>query len=496
MKKDYQALYLKYKLKYINLKKLVGAADPIPLNYEEDSKNLHQILKNIFLKNACDKIKSLIKNSLDPLLQVAINVIMTTNCKTIIRNVNNEKKMISLIDNFLTIFIPLFEKFIVNKRYLSTNDMDKIVNISIDILKYIFQLNSVITLSVKKFYKDLLSVNEINSLFTPQIKVNINNSSNIFIENYDEDKQGFTDNVSTCLYNSISSLSSNMGIGITAFACNIPGLKPILKIITETYNSESRVAISNSSLSDSSSSKKHNIESESEKNRINTINNKISNCISYIREVENTNSPVKQQLISTKQKLENAKRVKSASHKNLVCNKPSRSPSPKGQRSPSPSKQNNSDEIEEKNRINNINNKIKTCENYLREIGNTNSHSKQQLINTKKELEKSKKVRGSSHRTLVCNKPSSPSRGQRSPSPSRGQRSPSPSRGQQSPSPSRGQRSPSPSRGQQSPSPSRGQRSPSPSRGQRSPSPSRGQQSPSPSRGQQSPSPSRGQKKK
>ena len=44
--KDYQALYLKYKFKYINLKKLVGAADPI--KYEEDSKNIHMILKNIF----------------------------------------------------------------------------------------------------------------------------------------------------------------------------------------------------------------------------------------------------------------------------------------------------------------------------------------------------------------------------------------------------------------------------------------------------------------
>ena len=94
MEKDYYTLYLKYKIKYIKLKKLIGAgmfdSKPPVYKYEEDSKNIHTILKSIFeKKEVCQEIKKIIFASLDSKMQFALKIIMTTDCEKIIKNVND-----------------------------------------------------------------------------------------------------------------------------------------------------------------------------------------------------------------------------------------------------------------------------------------------------------------------------------------------------------------------------------------------------------------------
>ena len=51
--------------------------------------------------------------------------------------------MMKLIDKALTIFIPLYTKFIVNRQNLTFEEMDKIFAISVDLLRQIFGFNMI-----------------------------------------------------------------------------------------------------------------------------------------------------------------------------------------------------------------------------------------------------------------------------------------------------------------------------------------------------------------
>jgi hypothetical protein len=75
---DYKTLYLKYKYKYLKLKKSIGGG----LFYEEDSKNIHQILKNVFENETfCNKIKSKIYNILDPSMKITLKISFSLKAK-------------------------------------------------------------------------------------------------------------------------------------------------------------------------------------------------------------------------------------------------------------------------------------------------------------------------------------------------------------------------------------------------------------------------------
>ena len=334
MNKDYKTLYLKYKIKYIKLKNSTGAGlfDKYVLKHEEDSKNIYQILKNIFLRESCDTIKGLIYNSLDTKMQIALKIIMTTDCKTIIKNVNNEKEMVELIDKTLDIFIPLYKKFIIKKISLEFKEVDKLFAISVDLLRHIFGINMLITGPAKLLSKQIISqpIDEINKQTTPNLRVGINKSVNVLINNYDEDKIVFTNKLSTCLSNNISNFDVKSGKGISSVACNIPGLKPIFGIIQQSFKfsgSSSRSVSPNKQ--DKKKDTSRDSSTQSETNRINNINTKIDNCNNYLNNVGNKNPSVKKQLDSTLSQLKQALKTVGASHKNLICNKPS---TPKAQK--------------------------------------------------------------------------------------------------------------------------------------------------------------------
>mgnify|MGYP000462751306 CR=1 FL=1 len=330
MEKDYYTLYLKYKIKYIKLKKLIGAgmfdSKPPVYKYEEDSKNIHTILKSIFeKKEVCQEIKKIIFASLDSKMQFALKIIMTTDCEKIIKNVNDEKDMMKLIDKALTIFIPLYTKFIVNRQDLTFEEMDKLFAISVDLLRQIFGFNMILTGSAKLLSRQIIPVREINAQTTHEIRSAIGKYVTVLIETYDEDKDEFTTNIASCISNNVSTLTSSRGTKISAIGCKIPATRQLFKLINSLNFASSSRGVSPRGVSPRSSSP-----DQIEKNRINNIDKKIATCNNYLGKVGN-NQQAKQKLNNTKNQLLNAKKNKGASHNSLICSSPQ---SPKEQQSP------------------------------------------------------------------------------------------------------------------------------------------------------------------
>ena len=105
---DYHALYLKYKIKYIKLKNSTGAGlfEKYELKHEEDSKNIHQILKSIFVKESCNTIKELIYNILDSKIKKKLKQEIRFRRFAITRGFTNMQQFINMF-NFINFFILL-----------------------------------------------------------------------------------------------------------------------------------------------------------------------------------------------------------------------------------------------------------------------------------------------------------------------------------------------------------------------------------------------------
>jgi len=217
---NYKTLYLKYKFKYLKLKKLLGGN----LIYEEDSKNIHKILKSIFENEiSCNKIRSKIYNILDPSMKITFKIIMDTDCTTIKNNVNSIK-LVPLIDNTLKILITVYNTLIINKKQISSNDASILFSALINLFGHIFGLNSRLVATANLFLKQIISIEEINMQFSLQNMLSMNESINELIKNYNQNKILFTNYLSSCIVN-------YLGNSLSSFVCTIPGSQNILRII-------------------------------------------------------------------------------------------------------------------------------------------------------------------------------------------------------------------------------------------------------------------------
>ena len=335
MEKNYYMLYLKYKNKYLKLKNSIGAA----YTYKEDATNIHRILKQIFIKDLCEKIKKIIFDSLDSDMKKTLNFIITTDCTIIIKNIN-EPSLLKLIDHGLIVFINLYNKFIINNEDLTFKDIDKLFFILVELFRIIFGISRLITEPIKLLSRTIIPDKEINKNITPEIKKQIKTIIPGLLQIYNSDKTKFTDTIVSCILNSISALPSNSNPTLSDVKCNIEQLVSIINILKPLLKKNKEVSY----LSDTPKKSifeqpnfkqpnfkqsrdinfkllnKENILNQSDINRIKNIKEKIDLCKKYLIKTKDKDKITKLNLKI--QELESVLQTKT-SHKELFCIDPS-----------------------------------------------------------------------------------------------------------------------------------------------------------------------------